>query len=111
VLVINDFATVIGQYRVVTQEEARRLASLSAIYLEGLGGTEGGVIGALAAVGPASTNCEGRVVQWDDWQDDLTGGAQFLFGDGRVRFQSDNMEKGTLRAVITRNGGEPTGEF
>jgi hypothetical protein len=41
--------------------------------LEGLGGTEGGVIGALAAVGLAATGDDGRVVQWDDWADDLAG--------------------------------------
>ena len=47
----------------VTQEEARHLAARHAILLEGLGGTEGGVIGALAAVGLAASGEDGRYVQ------------------------------------------------
>ena len=46
----------------VSQEEARRLAANHGILLEGLGGTEGGVIGALAAVGLAATGSDGRYV-------------------------------------------------
>jgi len=34
------------------------------------------------------------------------GGAQFTFGDGRVRFISENIDFGTLRALGTRNRGE-----
>ena len=47
----------------VTQAEARQLAAQSGILLEGLGGTEGGVIGALAAVGLAASGEDGRYVQ------------------------------------------------
>lgn len=47
----------------VTQEEARQLAAQSGILLEGLGGTEGGVIGALAAVGLAASGEDGRYIQ------------------------------------------------
>ena len=47
----------------VTQEEARQLAAQAGILLEGLGGTEGGVIGALAGVGLASSGEDGRYVQ------------------------------------------------
>jgi tRNA(Ile2) C34 agmatinyltransferase TiaS len=47
----------------VTQAEARRLAAQHGILLEGLGGTEGGVIGALAAVGLAASGEDGRYVQ------------------------------------------------
>lgn len=61
------------QQHIVTQEAARRLAAQSSIHLEGLGGTEGGVIGALAAVGLAATGNDGRIVQWQSWLDDLTG--------------------------------------
>jgi tRNA(Ile2) C34 agmatinyltransferase TiaS len=49
-----------AQTELVTQAEARRLASQYGILLEGLGGTEGGVIGALAAVGLASSGEDGR---------------------------------------------------
>jgi hypothetical protein len=47
----------------VTQEEARQLAAEHGMLLEGLGGTEGGVIGALAAVGLAASGEDGRYVQ------------------------------------------------
>jgi tRNA(Ile2) C34 agmatinyltransferase TiaS len=46
----------------VNQEEARRLAGKHGILLEGLGGTEGGVIGALSGVGLAATGEDGRYV-------------------------------------------------
>ncbi len=48
---------------VVTQEEARRLAREAGVLLEGLGGTEDGVIGALAGVGLAASGNDGRFVQ------------------------------------------------
>lgn len=47
----------------VTQEEARQLAAAHSILLEGLGGTEGGVIGALAAVGLAASGEDGRYIE------------------------------------------------
>ncbi len=57
---------------IITQDEARALAQQAAIFLEGLGGTEGGVIGALAAVGLAKRQNDGRIVQWQQHPDDLT---------------------------------------
>jgi hypothetical protein len=63
------------QRQIVEQGEARTLATTAGIHLEGLGGTEGGVIGALAAVGLAHGRDDGRVVHragWP-WPDDLTG--------------------------------------
>jgi hypothetical protein len=57
----------------VDQREARELAGRLGLHLEGLGGTEGGVIGALAAVGLAATKDDGRVVQMEGWPDDLYG--------------------------------------
>jgi tRNA(Ile2) C34 agmatinyltransferase TiaS len=44
------------------QQEPRALAAAHGIHLEGLGGTEGGVIGALAAVGLAHSGNDGRYV-------------------------------------------------
>lgn len=61
------------QTEVVTQAMARELAESKNILLKGLGGTEGGVIGALAAVGLAVTGDDGRVVQHGEWPDDLSG--------------------------------------
>ncbi len=56
----------------VTQEMALDLAASRGIHLEGLGGTNGGVIGALAAIGLAETENDGRLVQWQLWPDDLS---------------------------------------
>lgn len=45
------------------QQEPRDLATAHGIFLEGLGGDEGGVIGALAAVGLAASGNDGRYVE------------------------------------------------
>ena len=62
-----------SQREVLTQAIARELAAAQGVFLKGLGGTEGGVIGALAAVGLAVTGDDGRVVQHGEWPDDLSG--------------------------------------
>ena len=49
-----------AQLELITQEEARALAAKYRIPLLGLGGDEGGVIGALAAVGLAASGNDGR---------------------------------------------------
>lgn len=46
----------------MTQEEALEVAGEIGLYLEGLGGTNGGIIGALAAVGLGVSGDDGRVV-------------------------------------------------
>ncbi|HEX6534711.1 MAG TPA: hypothetical protein VF041_08935 [Gemmatimonadaceae bacterium] len=51
----------------VRQAEARALAARHGIHLEGLGGTEDGVIGALAAVGLLAWGSDGRVVHLAGW--------------------------------------------
>jgi prepilin-type N-terminal cleavage/methylation domain-containing protein/prepilin-type processing-associated H-X9-DG protein len=40
-----------------------------------------------------------------------TGGAQFLMGDGSVRFISENIDLGLLKSLGTRAKGEVVGEF
>jgi hypothetical protein len=55
----------------VTQREAREIAARHKIYLEGLGGTEDGVVGALAAVGLLATRNDGRVVYLGSSGEDL----------------------------------------
>lgn len=73
---VPDAVTQFGrrcQREVVTQHEARVLAADHGIHLEGLGGTQGGVIGALCAVGLVVTGDDGRVVQFEEWPDDLSG--------------------------------------
>ncbi len=61
------------QQDLVDQSAARELAARHGLYLEGLGGTEGGVIGALAAVGLAKGGNDGRIVQIGQWPDDIAG--------------------------------------
>lgn len=63
------------QSRLVRQEDARELAAACGIELHGLGGSEDGVIGALAAVGLAASGEDGRVVHlagWP-WPDEFSG--------------------------------------
>jgi hypothetical protein len=50
------------QRQLVTQHKARALAAAHGIPLLGLGGTEDGIIGALAAVGLAASGEDGRYV-------------------------------------------------
>jgi hypothetical protein len=52
---------------VVSQDEAREIAARAGCFLQGLGGTEQGIIGALAAVGLIAGGEDGRVVQLDSW--------------------------------------------
>ena len=49
-----------AKQEIVTQEEALELAHAHGLFLKGLGGTNGGVIGALAGVGLASCGNDGR---------------------------------------------------
>lgn len=51
----------------VDQVEARAVAARAGCHLEGLGGTEQGVIGALAAVALAAGGNDGRVIHLDEW--------------------------------------------
>jgi hypothetical protein len=64
------------QHELLTQAEARQLAAEHDVHLEGLGGTQDGVIGALAAIGLMATQNDGRVVHFgsskEDWYD-VTG--------------------------------------
>jgi tRNA(Ile2) C34 agmatinyltransferase TiaS len=61
------------QRSVVTIDHAFQLAKEAGVRLAGLGGTNGGVIGALAAVGLAATDDGGRVVQMHGVADDVSG--------------------------------------
>jgi hypothetical protein len=56
-----------AQREVIRQEEARSLARAEGVALEGLGGSEDGVIGALAAVGLLAAGDDGRVVNLTGW--------------------------------------------
>jgi hypothetical protein len=87
------------QRELVNQAGARRIAAQHGIYLEGLGGTEDGVIGALAAVGLMATQNDGRVIHFEsngaDWYD-LTGCLDV----------SDILALG-VNEILVMNTGEP----
>ena len=56
-----------AQTEVVSQGEARTVAEQSGCHLEGLGGTNQGIIGALAAVALAAGGNHGRIVHLQEW--------------------------------------------
>jgi tRNA(Ile2) C34 agmatinyltransferase TiaS len=91
----------LAQREMTTQEVARQVAHDTDIHLEGLGGTEGGVIGALAAVGLAASRNDGRVVQWRDWPDDLRSivDVSAIYARG-VRIQSLEDDQPVLNGKI-----------
>lgn len=60
------------QREFVSRDQAILIALQNGIHLESLGGTADGVIGALAAVGLAARQNDGRIVQWGEWPDDLS---------------------------------------
>ncbi|MBT5019486.1 DUF1559 domain-containing protein [bacterium] len=47
----------------------------------------------------------------EDFGSSHVGGAQFVLGDGSVRFISQNIDEGLFQGLATRNGGEVIGEF
>ncbi|MDP1892176.1 MAG: hypothetical protein Q8K55_14880 [Gemmatimonadaceae bacterium] len=55
------------QHEVIQQKEARELARRCGVFLRGFGGTEDGVIGALAGVGLLAAGEDGRVVDRPGW--------------------------------------------
>ena len=61
------------QSEFVARETAFAIAAAVGLHLEALGGTEDGVIGALAAVGLAWAQNDGRIIQLGEWPDDLSG--------------------------------------
>jgi hypothetical protein len=61
------------QQSLVKRDEARSLAAEHGVILRGLGGTEDGVIGSLAAVGLAMAGNDGRVIQLGEFDDDFSG--------------------------------------
>lgn len=92
----------------VTQAEARAIAAKHGIHLEGLGGTNDGVIGALAAVGLAATGDDGRIVHVGNWPwpDDLAGklvDASAVLARGvdeiRIAATGESLTTGTIDIV------------
>jgi prepilin-type N-terminal cleavage/methylation domain-containing protein/prepilin-type processing-associated H-X9-DG protein len=47
----------------------------------------------------------------EDFSSNHAGGVHFLFGDGRVRFVSENINPVTYQSLATRAGGEVVGDY
>jgi tRNA(Ile2) C34 agmatinyltransferase TiaS len=98
----------------VTQAEARHLAAHHGILLEGLGGTEGGVIGALSGVGLAASGDDGRYVLVGSLRE-LTGlqSIEAVLSAGVDHLQTQEGQTVTQGMIMTsklrpaRRGGRP----
>lgn len=51
------------------------------------------------------------LIHMDEFASYHAGGAQFVLGDGSVRFISTNIDLTVYRGLASRSGGEVTGEF
>jgi len=57
------------------------------------------------------SNVVGKRASWYTCASLHTGGAQFLLGDGSVRFLSENVDQGTLTYLCRASDGQVLGEF
>ena len=103
-----------AQREFLHQQEARELAVVHGIFLEGLGGDEDGVIGALAAVGLVASGEDGRYVQVGSIRD-LEGLLPIsdVLSAGIVAVKTIGNESVTSGMVLSdklrpaRRGGQP----
>jgi tRNA(Ile2) C34 agmatinyltransferase TiaS len=110
---VSDFGRR-AQRELVSQTEARALAGEHGILLQGLGGDEDGVIGALSAVGLAATGEDGRYVLVGRSRE-LTGlqPVSALLAAGIVAVQTQDGQPVTEGLIETeklrpaRRGGRP----
>ncbi|NYT17757.1 MAG: ABC transporter substrate-binding protein [Methanomicrobiales archaeon] len=91
-----------------TQDEARALARKSGIRLAGLGGTNGGVIGALAGIGLAASGNDGRFILFRNLRD-FSGDirAEDLLAAGVVMITTLSGESVTTGMVRVRKFPKP----
>jgi prepilin-type N-terminal cleavage/methylation domain-containing protein/prepilin-type processing-associated H-X9-DG protein len=82
------------------------LASLTALGGCGAGDADG--VENVAGTDPKSCACDARTTNFSSTH---TGGVNFAFSDGSVRFISESIPLLTLRALSTRNLGEVIGDF
>jgi tRNA(Ile2) C34 agmatinyltransferase TiaS len=103
-----------AKVELVTQEEARRLAERHGILLEGLGGNQGGVIGALAGVGLAASGEDGRYVLVGKMRElDGLQPVEAVLSAGVAQIQTEDGQPVTHGLILTgklrpaRRGGRP----
>jgi tRNA(Ile2) C34 agmatinyltransferase TiaS len=89
------------QRELVTQAEARQLAASQGVLLQGLGGSQDGVIGALAAIGLGATANDGRVVYLGDNDSDRLDTTGILSTDEICRRGIDEVRDANSQASIT----------
>jgi tRNA(Ile2) C34 agmatinyltransferase TiaS len=93
-----------AQREIVTQDEARELAAAHGLELHGLGGTNDGIIGALAAVGLQQTRNDGRVIWIGNTETDhydISGIQQIA---QLARFGIDEVQRlGSFEPVLAGN--------
>ncbi len=93
---------------IITQDRARSLAKNLHIRLKGLGGTEDGVIGAMAGLGLAFSKNDGRFLQKGDIRDILSScTVQDLLKAGVDEVSSFNGKKYTSGTVFFRPDKPP----
>jgi tRNA(Ile2) C34 agmatinyltransferase TiaS len=93
---------------VLTQEMAHDLSRFTDVLLEGLGGTNGGIIGALAGLGLAATGNDGRYVQYRNLRE-LSGDimAKDLLASGISRICTLSGEDITAGIIRVRKFPKP----
>lgn len=91
---------------VLTQDAARSLASRKRVYLEGLTGDQGGVIGALAAVGLHASAHDGRIL----WPRELREAANQRRTIAELRLVKGVDRIRTIDGAVL-NGGDETVEM
>jgi prepilin-type processing-associated H-X9-DG protein len=99
----------VGEHR--TDTRAAVLAVGPPWYSTWVGLVAGGEEAAARFLGVSDHTPNHPSLHIDDYHSWHTGGAHFLFGDGRVRFLTENIDGDLWKGIATRNGGEVLGEF
>jgi len=89
----------------------RKTAASLGWFATWLGAYPGGDRPVVRILGVTDHTPNNPVLHIDDFSSQHEGGAHFLFGDGHVRFLTENIDSGLYKALSTRAGEETIGEF